>query len=132
MKPRLFLSLLFFTVSVISVQYVLVQADALTSEGVYTIESDILNYLNYTGQGVKVAVIDSGFDVTNTEISANIVNYTSFRSDGSITGGSILHGTAVADIVLDVAPDAELYLYNFNSTNQTVCCKVNQCKANLS
>ncbi len=120
MKHRLFLSLLFFAVSLVSVQYFLAQADAIPSEGIFTIESNVVNHINYTGQGVKIAVIDTGFDVTNTEISANIANYTSFRPDGDITAGNnIRHGTAVADIVLDVAPDAELYLYNYNSTNPT-------------
>ena len=121
MKSRLFLSLLFFAVSLVSVQYVLAQADALTSEGVYTIESNVVNNINYTGQGVKVAVIDTGFNVTNPEISANIVNYTSFRSDGDITAGNnTKHGTAVSQIVVDVAPDVELYLYNHNIATGSV------------
>ena len=42
----------------------------------------------------------------------------SFREDGNISGGGLpldyqLHGTACAEIIHDVAPDAKLYLVNF-------------------
>ena len=112
MKPKLFLPIVLFAISFIVIDSAFAQSTV--SEGVYTIESNVVNNINYTGQGVKVAVIDTGFNVTNPEISANIVNYTSFRSDGDITAGNnTKHGTAVSQIVVDVAPDVELYLYNF-------------------
>jgi hypothetical protein len=38
----------------------------------------------------------------------------SFRADGDITGGGEVHGTACAEIVHDVAPDAELYLISYD------------------
>jgi subtilisin family serine protease len=37
----------------------------------------------------------------------------SFRADGNITGGGEIHGTACAEIIHDVAPDAELFLVNY-------------------
>ena len=88
-----------------------------TSEGTWVIGSDLLNNAGYTGDGVKVAVIDAGFDVTNPEISGNIAEYRSFSSSG-IAGSDIDdsdHGTAVAEIIVDIAPDAELYLYNIRT-----------------
>ncbi len=91
-------------------------ASHITSQGVQTIESDFVNGMGYTGQGVNIAVIDIGFNVTNLEIAPNIANHTSFRYTPDITaGGSTDHGTGVAEIVLDVAPNASLYLYNFNT-----------------
>ncbi|GEM_PF-2131031 len=83
------------------------------SQGVRIIGADLVHEAGNTGQGVKVAVIDLGFDVNNPEIAANIVEAISFRFDGDITaGGNTDHGTAVSEIVVDVAPDAQLFLYN--------------------
>jgi len=89
-----------------------------TSEGAALINADDVNAAGITGSGVNVAVIDLGFDVSDIEISGNIVESISFRSDGDITGGSASnrdHGTGTTQIVVDVAPDANLYLYNFNT-----------------
>ncbi len=83
------------------------------SQGVGIIGADLVHEAGNTGQGVKVAVIDLGFDVNNPEIAANIVEAISFRFDGDITaGGNSNHGTAVSEIVVDVAPDVQLFLYN--------------------
>src|SRR5574341_446566 len=83
------------------------------SQGVRIIGADDVHEAGNTGQGVKVAIIDLGFDVNNPEIAANIMEAISFRSDGDITGAvNINHGTAVSEIVVDVAPDAQLFLYN--------------------
>ncbi|MGH9876246.1 MAG: S8 family serine peptidase, partial [Nitrososphaerales archaeon] len=83
------------------------------SQGVEVIGADLVHETANTGQGVKVAVIDLGFDVNNPEIAANIMEAISFRSDGDITaGGNSEHGTAVTEILVDVAPDVQLFLYN--------------------
>jgi len=87
----------------------------IVSEGAAVISSNLLNNAGITGQNVKVAVLDLGFDITDPEISGNIVESISFRGDGDITGGSDAnknHGTATSQIVVDVAPDVELFLYN--------------------
>ena len=106
--------------SLVTVEYFLAQSYATTSQGSYTVESNVVNTINYTGQGVNIAVVDIGFDVNNTDISPNIVNYTSFRFDNNIAHGNIDHGTKVAEIILDVAPDANLYLYNYYGTTSFV------------
>lgn len=88
------------------------------SEGVQVIEADKLHNLGLRGEGVKIAVIDLGFNVYNPEIAGNIDEYESFRSDSDITGGSAenrFHGTACAEIVVDTAPSSRLYLYNFET-----------------
>ena len=93
--------------------YTEAQGQSVTSQGTYAVESHIVNGLGNTGSGIKVAVIDAGFDVNDTEISSNIAEAMSLRMDGDITaGGDTDHGTAAAQIIVDVAPDVELYLYN--------------------
>ena len=85
------------------------------SEGVAVIQANLAAQNRITGKGVKVAVIDSGFNVANPEIAANVKEAKSFRADGDITGGDPAHGTACAEIIVDVAPDVELYLYNIDT-----------------
>jgi len=101
------------------------------SEGVALTEASLYHSEGYTGTGVKVAVIDGGF----AEISAAI-------SDGEIpnsvvmvdcTGASCLstdfssetekHGTAVAEIVYDMAPEAQLYLIKIGDSLDLVDAK---------
>lgn len=73
----------------------------------------------YTGRGVKVAVVDLGFagyeKLLGTELPATVV-VRPFRSDGDITAGGEVHGTAVAEVVHDMAPEAQLYLVNFGTS----------------
>ena len=88
------------------------------SEGVARIGADTMHGAGYTGEGLRVAVIDTGFDVTNPEISGNIAEYKSFWFGSTIKGqtpGDIRHGTGSAEIVVDVAPDVALHLYNFDT-----------------
>ena len=66
----------------------------------------------FTGKGVKVAVLDGGFKgladrQASGDLPANVVTQ-------DFCGGQLLgeedHGTAVAEIVHEMAPDAQLYL----------------------
>lgn len=86
------------------------------SEGVDMIGADVANASGYTGSGVKVAVIDTGFDISEHEIAGNIAEHRSFWHPhldiSGISKDDTDHGTAVAEVIVDVAPDAELYLYN--------------------
>jgi len=95
----------------------------IVSEGPSVIDSDLVNNGGNTGQGIQVAVIDVGFDVTNSEISGNIVEAISFRGDGNILGDDISdtnHGTASAELVVDIAPDVDLYLYNVQTNLERI------------
>jgi subtilisin family serine protease len=78
-------------------------------EGAEAIGAQTAHEAGVTGDNVSVAVIDLGFDVNNTRISQNVVGYKSFGVS-DIAGSSPRHGTSSAEIVLDVAPDADLYL----------------------
>lgn len=92
-----------------------IQFEQQISEGVYFINADLVHYKGITGKGVKVAVLDFAF-TNNEKISDNIVEVKSFRQGLGyvpIQGfeHEASHGTAVAEIITDVAPDVELYLY---------------------
>jgi subtilisin family serine protease len=102
----------------------LIAAPAVTSEGVAKIEADKWQFAGYRGAGVKVAIVDLGFQGYSsrlgTELPSSVV-VRSFRADGDITGRQDLdaqsaqHGTACAETVHDVAPDASLFLVNFST-----------------
>jgi subtilisin family serine protease len=97
---------------------------AIESEGVGLTGASSYHSANYTGYGVKVAVIDIGFAGLSSAIS-----------DGELPNGAVMidctessciptnfssetdfHGTAVAEIVHDMAPKAALYLIKIYDT----------------
>ena len=88
-----------------------------TGEGVALINADDWQAQGVSGAGVKVAVLDLGFQgyesLLGTELPATVTAM-SFRADGDIGGGTP-HGAAVAEIVHEVAPGAQLYLANFET-----------------
>lgn len=88
------------------------------SEGVESMGLSPWYRAGLRGRGIKIAVADLGFDaywnLLGTELPAGAVAR-SFRPDGDITGGGNPHGTAAAEIVCDVAPEATLYLVNFST-----------------
>ena len=88
------------------------------SEGVESMGLSPWYRAGFRGHGIKIAVADVGFDaywnLLGTELPTQPV-VKSFRPDGDITGGGNPHGTATAEIVYDVAPEATLYLVNFST-----------------
>jgi subtilisin family serine protease len=89
-----------------------------TGQGVALINADGWHAAGFTGSGVKVAILDLGFagyaSLLGSELPVSVVTH-SCRADDDITGGGEKHGTGVAEIVHEVAPDAQLYLVNFNT-----------------
>ena len=86
---------------------------AITSEGVELTGASEYHELGYKGQNTKVAVIDIGFNnLTNSqnngELPSNIITK-DFTGTG-LEAGSRAHGTGVAEIVYDMAPETQLYL----------------------
>jgi len=95
------------------------QALSVTSQGVGITGASDMQALGNGGQGIKVGIIDLGFSSYTTaqasgDLPANLslIDYT-----GSGTGGTN-HGTNVAEIVHDMAPNAELYLAKVSTTLQ--------------
>ena len=90
------------------------------SQGVGLHGADAWHNAGYRGNGVKVGIIDSGFEgfrrLQGSELPSNVTAQCYFEtarapssqiSDCEVDGD---HGTAVAEAVIDVAPDAQLYI----------------------
>lgn len=88
--------------------------NALT-EGVAAAGAQTWHGAGLTGQGVKVAIIDAGFQgytgLLGNDLPANVTakTFVDFQND-SYVDNVTPHGTACAEIVHDMAPDAQLYL----------------------
>ena len=88
--------------------------------------ADSWHKAGYTGKGIKVGVIDRGFERfsrhqgDSKELPAS-VNARCYKEPPRLHGTSIsdcerttpdIHGTLVAEALMDIAPDAELYISN--------------------
>lgn len=71
-----------------------------------------------TGEGVKVAILDSGIDLNHPDLKGSIISYKDFTGSGTVQDANG-HGTHVAGIigarknglgVVGVAPDCQLYI----------------------
>lgn len=86
-----------------------------TSEGVSKTGATNYHNASYYGQNVKVAIIDLGFDhlteaKSSDDLPASVIAYDNdYTADDDIEAGTN-HGTDVAEIVHDMAPQADLYL----------------------
>lgn len=93
------------------------QAEPVTGGGVAVVGADEWHSAGFSGLGLKVAVLDGAFegyeDLLGTELPAD-VTYQSFGEDPGMDEDSRRHGTACAEIVHEIAPDAELYLIAFD------------------
>jgi len=93
---------------------------AVTSEGVALTGANLWHslepYRNTSGEP-KVCILDLGFKnysaLLGTELPSSVTTR-SFRANGDISAGQV-HGTACAEIVYDMMPDAKFYLVNFNT-----------------
>ncbi len=78
-----------------------------SSEGVQLVGAVPFHAAGIMGQNVSVAIIDVGFaDIDNAEVTLGPNAQVSFRADGTM--GSSYHGTAVAEVVADMAPLATI------------------------
>ena len=89
---------------------------AVTSEGLAGIGATEWQAAGHTGAGTKVAIIDLGFDgweaLPADELPA-ATEAIGFNASGTLDTGTD-HGTQMAEIIHDVAPEAELVLITFD------------------
>jgi subtilisin family serine protease len=84
------------------------------SQGLLPTGALLFQSQGFRGQGVKVAIIDAGFSglylaVKDRVLSAASIAFTKdYTGKGLLEGGE--HGSAVAEIVHEMAPEAQLYL----------------------
>jgi subtilisin family serine protease len=91
------------------------ELDAVGGQGVAATAALGWHAAGYTGRGVKVAVIDGGFGglakrQAEGELPTSIKRYDLCTRGGYDGPMAVEHGTAVAEIVHEMAPGAELHL----------------------
>lgn len=99
------------------------EATAALSEGVAAANANTWHDAGWRGQGVRVAIIDTGFNRYASKLGSDLpatVTVKSFVdgiSDGEVGGmrDPNPHGTACAEIVHDMAPSARLYLLKIST-----------------
>ena len=97
---------------------------AVVSQGVSAHNADAWHAARYRGAGVSIGIIDPGFmglsDLMGSEAPSNITARC-YRSIGSASSDiadceiASSHGTALVETIVDVAPEAALYISNPNS-----------------
>ena len=106
---------------VLWVQTIIPPQPDVVSQGVALHGAPAWQARGFTGAGVKVGIIDGGFEgfgaLMGSELPSTVVArcYTSigvFTTSLSDCENGEVHGTAVAEAVADIAPDASLYIAN--------------------
>jgi len=87
-------------------------AGTYTTEGLAAMNGPAWHTAGFTGQGIKVGVIDSEFAGWDTLRGSELPAAASvhFQAFGGSAVGDGGHGTACAEVVHDIAPGAEMYL----------------------
>ena len=128
------------------------QPGSTISEGVSAHGANVWKSAGFKGDGVKIGIIDgSGFDDyekltkgSNRELPGiNDIEFSCFLNDTTLARVSLYtnfarycdrgdeHGTAVAQTVMDVAPEADLYLSNAKSKAQAAAALTDMKGANV-
>ncbi len=87
------------------------------SQGVSVINADDWQAVGYTGNNIKVGILDIGFgEYALRQSQGDLPPTITTEWAPSIGGpGASTHGTACAEIIYDIAPGAEFYLANFST-----------------
>ena len=109
---------------VLWVQTIIPPQPTVVSQGASLHRSDIWNAREFTGDGVKVGIIDGGFEGFSALIGVDLPSPVAVRCYTAVGVSTTnladcevdtVHGTAVAEAVADIAPGASLYLANPSS-----------------
>lgn len=94
------------------------QTNSIVSQGTNTVGAHIWQRNGFRGDGVKVGIIDIGFKgydaLLGTELPSSVATKTMGTEADFLSN---IHGTACAEIVHDVAPEADLFLVNAGDLN---------------
>jgi subtilisin family serine protease len=99
-------------------------AGDIESEAVTVIGAEVWQEAGISGAGVKVGLIDSGFGGYTSLLGSELPEQVTTKSfeDGmaQVDETDIVHGSACAEVIHDVAPGAELFLAAANSQAETM------------
>ena len=87
--------------------------DERVAGGVGVIGADRLHEANVSGENATVGIIDADFRLSHPAIASNTGYYRQFEG---VDSGEWRHGTAVASVVADAAPGADLHLAAVGAT----------------
>lgn len=96
------------------------QVGASTTEGLAAMNGLAWHNNGYRGAGIKIAIIDGGFQGypgllgSDLPASPTIKNFVDNESNAMVDG-TTKHGTACAEIIHDIAPNASLYLIKIST-----------------
>ncbi len=91
-------------------------AESVISEGKRLIGTEAWHAQGFYGQGAKVAIVDLGFrrykDLLGKELPAQVItrSFVEDVEDKEDVDFNTSHGTAIAELLTEVAPDATMYL----------------------
>ncbi len=96
-----------------------VRADGVQGEGVVITGADAWHAAGFRGQSMRIGVLDLGFDgyrdLLGSDLPEQVVAASFIYGKEPDESGEV-HGTACAEIVHEMAPDAELYLAAYDSS----------------
>ncbi|MFN2270758.1 MAG: S8 family serine peptidase [Anaerolineae bacterium] len=84
------------------------EGSAIDGEGVEIIDADAWHNAGVTGAGVRIGVLDLGFEGYEDLLGEELPDEVIFEEFGWYFDEGVVHGTACAEIVHEVAPGAEL------------------------
>ena len=94
-------------------------ADGVGGEGLSVTGADAWHAAGFTGQSIRIGVLDLGFDgyrrLLGTELPETVVSASFIYGKQPDATGDV-HGTACSEIVHEMAPGAELFLAAYDSS----------------
>ena len=94
------------------------QEESILGQGVNVTEASVWQERGITGEGIKVGVLDLGFGGYEELLGNELPENVTVAAFGDETWFEIeVHGTACAEIVHEMAPEAELYLAYYDGTD---------------
>jgi hypothetical protein len=91
--------------------------DGVTGQGVQVIGADAWHRAGFSGAGVKIGILDCGFKgyktLLGTELPPTVTAHSFVRGLIDPDDSDDKHGTAVAEVVYETVPEAELYLADY-------------------
>jgi subtilisin family serine protease len=94
--------------------------NTIEGEGVRKIGADTWHQAGITGAGLRIGILDRGFEGYRELLGAELPDSVTIASFGWHDEEEIDHGTACAEIIHDVAPGAELFFARYDGSDSAL------------